>query len=95
MKGSLSRGHLHPGSHAIVRNNILGDVSDGTEGVLHEVGREIDVALHHGGDFIDDRHACFLDQLLRQRIKIMENKAPRKKTPSSINKQKKHTNIQK
>lgn len=57
--------HLHPGSHAVVRDNVLGDVFDGAEGVLHEVGSEIDVALDHGGDFVDDRHAGLLDQFLR------------------------------
>lgn len=47
--------YLHAPSHVVVRNYIFVDVSDGTEGVLHQVGSEVNVALHHAGDLVDDR----------------------------------------
>lgn len=56
---------LHASSHGVVRNDILGDVSDRAEGVLHQVGGEVNVALHHARDLVDDRHPGLLDELLR------------------------------
>ena len=52
-------------SHVVVRNDILGDVSDGAENVFHQVGREVNVALHYRWDLVDNRHPGRGDEFLQ------------------------------
>lgn len=57
--------YLRGRSDQVVRHDVLGDVPDGAKGVLHQVGRQVNPALDHGRDLVDDSPPGLLDELLK------------------------------
>lgn len=57
--------YLRGRSDEVVRHDVLGDVSDGAKGILHQVGCQVNPALDHGRDLVDDSPPGFLDELLK------------------------------
>lgn len=68
--------YLHARSNRVVRDDVLGDISNGAEGVFHKIRREINVALHHARDLVDDSHSGFLDQRLRHGRRVHARGTP-------------------